>query len=120
MDLFTYATTTFCPVETIVLLDSGSVPIDSNHVLRNLFRVGEDGLWVDTNIETGQLLVNFKIKVQSHLLKKTQTKDIEVNIGCYGEKVLNHKRLSNLPANVKSTSFDGAIVKLSAPLVAAG
>lgn len=117
--MFTYATSSFCAVETIVLLDSASVLIDSNNPLNGLFRVDNEGLWVDTNIYYMQLITNFKIKIQSHLVKKSATKDIEVDVGCYGEKVLNHS-LKALPLNTKSTSFDGAIIKFFAPLVAAG
>lgn len=78
---------------------------------------------VDTNFDTNNGFIalktyNFKVKIRSHLDKKTAIKSIQVNLGCYGEAFLQYGIKRILPAGVKAWSYDGAILKFKGTQVA--
>jgi len=103
----------------------GTTIIDNSHVLSNVVTWTGTDLKLDTNFDTNNGLIalktyNFKVKIRSHLDKRTAIKQIITNLGCYGEKELFVAPKKNLPTAVKAWEMDGAVLKFKGNLCNSG
>ena len=80
LQMFTLSDAVKCQVETITLYDvDGSTVITTTHALYNILALSSAELKIDTNFDTNNGYISlktysFKIKIRSHLDKKTAIK----------------------------------------------